>query len=158
MPTTPDNICLQSLAEAAQLGITSGSRSRTTEPALTSDGGTSPVPQAFSSTAKKARGRYSLAALEDTLDWMHDTGEHFLGSYQMNSGLDRCEGGQGLVQFCHRLHRKEEFAIKCAACVRFVASDVHCKLAMSERVAAQAWCHATRPAILGNKSNCKPRS
>ena len=58
-------------------------------------------------------GRYSTSVLEDNLDWLADAGELFLGCYVIGSSLDRCEGGQGLVQFCSKVHRKEEFAIKC---------------------------------------------
>jgi hypothetical protein len=93
------------------LCVTIGTRSS----ALTSDlSQVGLTPNAFTSTDARQHGRYSLRALEDTLDWMHEHNEPFLGGYEMCSGLERFEGGQGLVQFCHRLHRKEEFAIKCA--------------------------------------------
>jgi hypothetical protein len=87
------------------------SNTRTTN--LTSDV-SHPSPEAFTSTQARASGRFSLLALEDTLDWLFGKAEPFLGCYLVNSGLDRCEGGQGLVQFCHRLHSKQEYAIKCA--------------------------------------------
>ena len=67
----------------------------------------------YSSTAAKASGRFSVSALEDNLDRLADKAEPFLGSYIIGSSVDRCEGGQGLVQFCSKMHRKEEYAIKC---------------------------------------------
>ena len=90
------------------------SETRSTPRPPTSTHTAEPDPQAFTSTVACQQSRWSLATLEDTLDWMHDTGEHFLGGYVMCSSLERCEGGQGLVQFCHRVNRKEEYAIKCA--------------------------------------------
>jgi hypothetical protein len=72
------------------------------------------TPDAFTSTDARNKGRYSVQALEDTLDWMYENKEPFMGSYELCSGLERFEGGQGLVQFCHRTFRKDEFAIKCA--------------------------------------------
>ena len=84
---------------------------------LRTDGGTSarqPSPHAAGNYSEATAD--ALATLEDTLDAMHDTGEPFLDGFVLNSSVDRCEGGQGLVQFCKRLHRPDEFAIKCARC------------------------------------------
>lgn len=91
------------------LRITSDTRSGT----LTSDP-TQPMAEAFTSTEARHVGRYSVQALEDTLDYMHEHGEPFLEGYMLCSAFERFEGGQGLVQFCYQLHRKDEFVIKCA--------------------------------------------
>ena len=100
------------------LRITSDTRSGT----LTSDV-TLPVAEAFTSTEARQAGRYSMQALEDTLDYMHEHREPFLEGYVMSSAFERFEGGQGLVQFCHQEHRKEEAVIKCA--LALVPSERH---------------------------------
>jgi hypothetical protein len=96
----------------APLAVTMGTRSSAVTSDLSHVGAT---PNAFTSTDARAQGRYSLPALEDTLDWMYENKEPFMGGYELCSGLERLEGGQGLVQFCHRTYRKDEFAIKCAS-------------------------------------------
>jgi hypothetical protein len=79
---------------------------------------------------------WPLNDLQDTLDGMHDSGEHFMGRYVMCSSLERYEGGQGLVQFCRHVHSKEEYAIKC--------ESILCKLLIVERpLAAVARANAT---------------
>ena len=117
----PEDSWLLQASPYSSMPLKIASETRSTPRPPTSTHTAEPDPQAFTSTVACQHSRWSLATLEDTLDWMHDTGEHFLGGYVMCSSLERCEGGQGLVQFCHRVNRKEEYAIKCAPCACLLA-------------------------------------
>ena len=50
--------------------------------------------------------------LRDELDVMHHTEELFMGMYQVLSGFERREGGQGVVQYMRRVRTDEPVAVK----------------------------------------------